>query len=445
MKFNPHKYQEEAIDFAFDLKKAMWAIFIGGGKTVCAGTLIKKCLAEDPEIKKVLVVATKRLVQTTWPLEFEKWDHLQGIEYRVLTGDPRRRLSKMRFGDVHFINYEGLKWLFDTGKFDYDMVVFDESSKMKNPRTKRFRAIRVAMASVKRVVCMTGTPVSNGFLDLWSQIFLLDSGQRLGRTFQRYRTQYFDSDYFGFTFVVKPGAETVIEGQVKDICLSLTGDKYMQLPQRNDLIDYVQLPPSKREDYAELKREMVLRLTDAKTVEAVNAAVLTGKCVQFTSGAIYIDDDGTWEQIHTEKLDALEELLDINAGPVICAYQFKHELERLKARFPYGRTLDDDGILVDWNWGKVRLLFLHPASGGHGLNLQEGGNRIVWLSLPWSLELYAQTCGRIHRQGQSQPTFIHHLVAQGTIDETILEALRRKATVQDVLLEQLANERRKTA
>jgi SNF2 family DNA or RNA helicase len=306
MRYIPHDYQRRAQAFAFDKKKVLLNMGLGTGKTVVSGTVASLCL-KNHGIQKVLIIATKRLITTTWPDEFAKWDHLDDLDYRIIQGSPAQRAKKLKGGDIHLINYENLVWLTThLGRnWDYDMVIFDESSKMKAARTKRFRAMRKVIGTADRVLCLTGTPVSNGILDLWTQIFLLDGGIRLERTFTKYKSKYFDTDYFGFKWTPKPGAEDVITESVKDIALSMTSEEYLQLPPRTDISDRVYLPPGHMAAYAELKKEMLTKLESGRSVEAVNAAVLVGKCLQYTSGAAYVEDG--WEWIHDEKLNALSD------------------------------------------------------------------------------------------------------------------------------------------
>lgn len=438
---NLHAYQEESVQFAIDKKRVLLTNGLGTGKTLIGGTVIQRLVAEK-EVKRVLIASTKRLIEYTWPQEFTKWPHLRGLHYTILNGTPKQRVKKMEEDlitmengySIHLINFELIPWLIKKEGFQYDLVIFDESSKLKSPSSKRFKALRRVIHRVPRVICMTATPCSNSLLDIWSQIYLVDpTGFTLGKTFTHFREVLFSPDYWGHTWKPKPGTEEAIHKRIKGVTLTMRTEDYNELPPRTDIIDQVTLPQPLVKEYESLKKEMYLQLLGGE-VEALNPAVLVGKCQQFASGALYLESQ-KFEEIHTEKFEALKDLIESADGPVIVAYQYISELERLKKWFPQGKSIGKDGRgMEEWNTGKLPILFLHPASSGHGLNLQGPCNRLIWLSLPWSLENYIQTNGRIHRQGQDRPVFIHHILCRGTVDHDILVALKNKRTIQEQLL-----------
>ena len=437
MKFDPHHYQKVAIEFIMEHRSCALILDLGLGKTVTAATAISDQFDHDM-VRKVLIIGPKRVVQHTWPSEFEQWDHLN-LTYQVIQGNPKQR-EKLLAGDeqVHMINFENLTWLVNhLGKnWNYDLVLFDESSRMKSPGAKRFRAFRKVRRYVNNVILLTGTPASQSLLDLWSQIWLIDMGVRLGRTYTAFRDRWFATDQWGHTWYPKLGSDDEIQMRISDIAISMSAKDYLQLPDRVDVIDRVTLSRNQMRGYKKLEQELYLNLTDGE-VTAVNAAVLAGKCLQYTSGALYHDEKDSWEEVHREKINALDEIIQSADGPVLVAYNFRSDLERLKTAFPEGRTIDSDEVIDEWNRGEVPLLLVHPASAGHGLNLQHGGHRIVWFSLTWSLELYLQLNGRLHRQGQLKPVTVHHLVAEKTVDTLVLNALRNKRSVQDSLIESI--------
>jgi SNF2 family DNA or RNA helicase len=436
MKYRALSHQKRAFDDTTRMRSAFLALDLGLGKTVIAASIIQDQL--DLElVDKVLIVGTKRIVTHTWTREHQKWDHLT-YAYSVITGTPNQREQALHHGDVHLINYENLVWLIKHWGHDwpYDLVVFDEISKMKSPTSKRFRAFRQVRKYVNNVIGLTGSPATNGLIDLWAQIWLIDMGERLGRTFSAFKDRWFITNQWSHEVEYRPGAEEEIHSRISDIAISMAAEDYLQMPDRFDVINWVDLPPSVMAGYSRLERDMFLRLKQGD-IAAVNAAVLTGKCLQYTSGALY-HEDKSWEQVHDEKLDELESILEEADGPVLVSYNFNSDLDRLKARFPHARTINSDETIDEWNRGEIPLLLVHPASAGHGLNLQEGGHRLVWFSLTWSLELYQQLNGRLYRQGQTKPVTVHHIVARDTIDAVVLNALRNKRRVQDALLDAIA-------
>lgn len=418
------------------LYSSIWAWV---SKTVITLTAIAELLHNYFDATKVLVIAPLR-VASVWDAEIKKWDHLKHFRISKVLGTEKERLQALNAtADIYVINRENTKWLVDyyKKKWPFDMLVLDELSSFKSPKAKRFKALRRVRPLIKRVVGLTGTPAPNGLLDLWSQVYLLDSGERLGKTITGYRERYFLPDKRGrdvvFTYKLKEGAEEAIYSKLSDICISMKSTDYLNIPERIDNIVPVQLPPRAMEQYRQLERDLLLPLLEGDVV-AGGAAVLTNKLLQLTGGAVY-DEDGGVQVLHDEKLKALEDLIEAaNGKPVLVFYAYRHELERIQKRFDC-RVLDKPEDIEDWNTGEVPMMLAHPASAGHGLNLQNGGSTIVWFGLPWSLELYQQANARLHRQGQKDSVVVHHLVAQGTVDEDVLQALRNKDVGQEALLE----------
>lgn len=443
MKFIPHDYQKIAIEKIIDGPAVGLFLEMGLGKTVSALTAIKELLYDRFEVSKVLVIAPLRVAQSTWSGEIEKWDHLQGLRLSKVLGSEKQRIEALHQpADIWIINRENTEWLVDYygRKWPFDMVVIDELSSFKNPRSKRFRALRKVRPLIKRIVGLTGTPAPNGLIDLWSQIYLLDQGERLGKTLTGYRNRYFDpgrrNQNIVFEWIPKPFAEERIYEKISDICVSMKAEDWLQLPERIDNVIEVELPEKVKSQYKQLERDLILPLLDSD-VTAANAAVLTNKLLQMANGAIY-DEFGEAKEIHDAKLEALEEVVEAaNGKPVLVVYSYRHDLDRIKNQLKKykPRTLDSDQDVQDWNAGKTQVLLLHPASGGHGLNLQTGGNIIVWFGLTWGLEYYQQANARLYRQGQIERVIVHHIVAKGTMDENVLKALTGKAATQEDLME----------
>lgn len=390
-----------------------------------------------------MVIAPLRVAQSTWSGEIEKWDHLQDLRLAKVLGSEKQRIRALHQpADIWIINRENTEWLVDYygRKWPFDMVIIDELSSFKNPRSKRFRALRKVRPLIKRIVGLTGTPAPNGLMDLWSQIYLLDQGERLGKTLTGYRNRYFDpgrrNQNIVFEWIPKPFAEEAIYEKISDICVSMKAEDWLQLPGRIDNVLEIELPEKAKWQYKQLEKDLILPLLESD-VTAANAAVLTNKLLQMANGAIY-DEFGEAKEIHDAKLEVLEETVEAaNGKPVMVVYAYKHDLGRIRKRLKkYNpRTLDSDQDIRDWNAGKIQVLLLHPASGGHGLNLQTGGNIIVWFGLTWSLEYYQQTRARLYRQGQTERVIIHHIIAKGTMDEQVLKALTGKAATQNDLME----------
>jgi len=435
-----HEYQKHSVDHI--IKHPISALFLdcGLGKTLIALTAIFELTLDSFQIQKVLVIAPLRVARDTWPAEIEKWDHLRGLTYAVAIGSEQdRKAALLQKAQVYIINRENVDWLVNRSglPFDYDMVVIDELSSFKSHQAKRFKSLMKVRPLVKRIVGLTGTPSSNGLMDLWAEFRLLDMGQRLGRFIGRYREDYFVPDKRNqqvvFSYKPKPGAEEAIYRLISDITISMKNTDYLKLPELvlNEIS--VKLSQEEMDCYQTLQQELVLPLK-GKEIDAVNAAALSGKLLQMANGAVY-DEGGGVVQIHDRKLDALEDLIEAaNGKPVLVAYWFKHDLERILERFPAER-LDSAGSIKRWNEGEIPVAVIHPASAGHGLNLQAGGCTLVWFGLTWSLELYQQTNARLWRQGQTNTVVIHHIITKGTIDEDVMRSLKRKDKTQSALME----------
>ena len=409
-------------------------------KSVITLSAIQELAFERFEISRVLVIAPLRVARDTWPAEIHKWDHLQELTYSVAVGTVPERIAALKQNTlIHIINRENVPWLLEQSglPFQYDMVVIDELSSFKSYQAKRFRALMKLRPKVKRFVGLTGTPSSNGLMDLWAEFRLLDMGKRLGRFITHFREEFFLPDKRSaqqvFTWKPKASAEEEIYRRISDITISMKSSDFLQMPEYISNRVPVALSPAERKTYDELKRELVTNL-QGQEIDAVNAASLSNKLCQMANGGIY-DSEHNALFFHDRKLDALEDIIEAaNGQPVLVAYWFKHDLERIRKRFTV-REIRSGADIADWNSGKIPVACIHPASAGHGLNLQAGGNTLVWFGLTWSLELYQQTNARLWRQGQKADTVvIHHIVTADTIDEQILAALERKDTTQTALM-----------
>lgn len=439
MKYRPHDYQKYATEFILTHPQAAIFLDCGLGKTVITLTALYYLLFDSFEISKVLVICPLR-VGAVWVEEIKKWEHLNILQFAVAIGtETQRKAALTEKADIYIINRENVDWLVNKSglPFDYDMVVVDELSSFKSHRTKRFKSLMKVRPKVKRMVGLTGTPSSNGLMDLWAEFRLLDMGHRLGRFIGRYREDYFVPDkrnqQMVFSYKPKPGAEEDIYRKISDITISMKNTDHLKLPElvMNEIT--VKLPDKEMDYYRILQQELVLSLK-GKKIDAINAAALSGKLLQMANGAVY-DEDGGVVEIHNRKLDALEDLIEAaNGKPVLIAYWFKHDLERILKRFP-AEELSSTGSIKRWNKGEIPVAVIHPASAGHGLNLQAGGSTLVWFGLTWSLELYLQTNARLWRQGQKDTVVIHHIITEGTIDEDVMRALKRKDKTQTALIE----------
>ena len=448
MKYKAHEYQEYATKFIEENEESAVFLECGLGKSVITLTAIKNLMARG-EVSRVLVVAPLRVGKTTWPEEIEKWDHLDGLTYAVAIGSVAERLSALKAkAEITIINRENVEWLIDKSgvPFDYDMLVIDELSSFKSFKAKRFKALLKVRPQITRVVGLTGTPSSNGLMDLWAEFRLLDLGERLGRYITRYRLAYFTPDKRNaqvvFSYKPLPGAEERIYDKIDDITISMRAADYLKLPSLVMNTVVVEMGEKEKDLYDNLCDDMVVSLGDNE-IDAVNAASLSNKLLQMANGAVYGEEQSI-HHIHDEKLNALEDLIEsANGKPVLVAYWFKHDLARIKAKFPFVREIKTDEDIRAWNRGEIEVGVIHPASAGHGLNLQTGGSTLIWFGLTWSLELYQQTNARLYRQGQKNTVVIHHIVTKGTIDERVLKALEKKEKTQNSLIDAVKAELRR--
>lgn len=447
---NLHEYQERGVSHIIDNEYCALFLDMGLGKTVTTLTAIKELL-DNCIISNALVIAPKKVTQVTWSDEIKNWKHLQGLTISVIDGTAKQRREAMAAkADIYAVSRDNIVWLvLECGgvKLPYDMVVIDELSSFKNHASKRFRAMRKVRKFIPRVVGLTGTPAPNGLIDLFAQMYLVDEGQRLGKTVTAYRDRFFrpgkrNGDIV-YTYELKaPQNETEqqISDLISDITISMTAEDYLKMPDKIMLYDYVDLAPKVLAMYRDFEKEQILELINSdEPISAASAAALSNKLQQFANGAIY-DAERNVKDLHNEKLDKLEELVEAaNGEPVLIAYSYKHDLgrimQKLKAYKPV--KLEKPEHIADWNAGKIPVLVMHPASAGHGLNLQKGGHNIIWFGNTWSLELYQQFNARLYRQGQGKPVTIHHIVTRGTIDEKIIKSLDGKRETQDGLMESI--------
>ena len=439
IKYNPHNYQAYSTDFIINHKAAGLFLEQGLGKTVITLTAIWILLYDYFDATKVLVIAPLRVARDTWSRECEKWEHLRGLSISKVVGSEReRKMALYQKADIYVINRENVEWLIKNKEWDFDTVIIDELSSFKSPSSKRFRALKKVRHKIKRIVGLTGTPAPNGLLDIWSQIYLLDGGERLGRTYSGYRSRYFHPQKYvnggiPTDYQINEDAEEKIYERISDICISMKALEYLKMPECIFNKVPIELDEKEMKLYRQIERDLLLPLDDSE-VDAVNAAVLSNKLLQMAGGAVY-DEFGDVKTIHDKKLDALEDLIEAaNGKPVLVYYGFKHERDRIKNRFDVGEINTSEDI-AKWNRGEMQIALCHPASTGHGLNLQDGGCTIIWFSMTWSLELYQQANARLWRQGQKQTVVIHHIIAKNTIDERVMVALENKDTSQAALIE----------
>ncbi len=437
MKYVPRPYQKYAIDRLMNDEAVALMLDMGLGKTSIVLTALKKLL-EEGKVKRPLIIAPKKVAEATWDSECQQWDHLKGLKCSKALGSSVKRMDALRKkADIYIINRENVCWLVSIfgRKWPFDMVVIDESSSFKSYQAKRFKALKLVRPMIKRIVELTGTPAPNGLMDLWTQLYLLDKGERLGRNIGIYRRKYFIPDtgpgYVIYGYHPKPDAKDKIYSLISDICVSMKSEDYLALPE----VIYNQIPirlsNKAMKLYKEMERNWVLELDEEVTAQ--NAASLSMKLSQLANGFIYYET-GDYLTVHEEKIEALKEIADTGKN-LLVFYWFNADKEKLKTNFKEARELKDPQDIEDWNNGKIKMLLAHPASAGHGLNLQYGGNIIVWYSLTWSLEYYQQANKRLHRSGQKETVIIHHLVAEGTVDEMILKAISRKEAGQSALLQ----------
>lgn len=446
MKYEPHNYQKYAIDYIEEHPISAVLLDMGLGKTSITLTALNDLLFDSFEAHRILVIAPLRVARDTWPAEADKWDHLQNLICSIAVGpESERRAALIKPADIYIINRENVQWLIEESKlpFNFDTVVVDELSSFKNHQAKRFRSLMKVRPMVKRIIGLTGTPSANGLMDLWAEFRLLDMGARLGRFISHYRLAYFMPDKRNgqviFSYKPLPGAEQRIYEKISDITISMRSTDLLKMPELVSSEYTVRLSDEERQRYDELKSDLVLQIPDGE-ITAANAAALTGKLCQMANGAIY-SEDGDTITIHDRKLDALEDIIEAAGGkPLLVAYWFKHDLARItdrlqKLHVPFSK-LDSADSIQRWNIGELPVALIHPASAGHGLNLQSGGSCIVWFGLTWSLELYQQTNARLWRQGQNAETVVvQHIVVKGTIDERILKVLSKKDSTQTALID----------
>lgn len=444
--FTPHPYQEEALAHLYEQPRSALWMPMGGGKTVTTLTALD-ALSLVHEVYPVLVLAPLRVARTTWPDEVAQWAHLRHLRVSAVTGTPKQRERALRVeADIYTTNYDNLIWLREEVGDDWPFktIVADEFTRLKSFRVRqggaRAAALRdVAHTKVERFIGLTGTPSANGLKDLWGQTWFLDKGQRLGLTFSSFEQRWFRKGFDGHSLEPFPHAQEEIQGAIKDLCLSVDG---LSVEEPNKVKVYVDLPSRARLVYTSMQRKMFAELESGATLDAVHAAARTNKCLQMANGAAYVDDDGNWEPLHDAKIDALESIVEEASGAnLLVAYNFKSDLARIKRRFPHARELDADPKTVrDWNEGRIRMLLAHPASAGHGLNLQFGGHHLAFFGLNWNLEEHMQIIERIGPQRQKQagfdrPVIVYYILARGTVDDMVLARLETKRSVQDILLD----------
>lgn len=439
MRYCPHDYQAFATNFILEHPVCGLILDMGLGKSVITLTALWDLLLDRFDIGRVLIVAPKRVAEDTWPKELVKWDHLDGLSYSLVMGTvDQRRTALQKRAKLYIINRENVAWLVAKCPWQFDTLVLDELSSFKNSKAQRFRALKQVRPKVKRVIGLTGTPRPNSLLDLWPQMYLLDMGQRLGRFVGGYRERFFVPDKRNreiiYSYKPREGAEEKIYELISDICISMKAVDHLNMPPIISNTIEVRMSPKEQGLYDEFQRNMVLQL-EGEELDALNAAALSSKLTQMANGAVYGEDKRVFV-IHDRKLDALEDLIEAaNGQPLLVAYWFNHDLERIQKRFPTTRVIDKPQDIDDWNAGKIPVALIHPASAGHGLNLQDGGSTVVWFGLTWSLELYQQLNARLWRQGQRHTVVIQHIVTTGTQDEDIMAALIRKDLGQEAMYE----------
>lgn len=446
MKYEPHDYQRYATKYIESHPVAAVFLDMGLGKTSITLTALNDLLFDYFDAHRILVVAPLRVARNTWSDEIEKWDHLKDLQFSIAVGTEAERLSALkRQADIYIINRENLQWLIEKSSvpFDFDMVVIDELSSFKNHQAKRFKSLIKVRPKVKRMVGLTGTPSSNGLMDLFAEFKILDMGVRLGRFIGQYRSSYFKPDKMNgpivYSYKPLPGAEQAIYEKISDITTSMRAADHLKMPELVSTKYMVHLSEKEKKKYEDMKAELVLALPEGE-ITAANAASLSGKLSQMANGAVYADDENILS-IHDRKLEALEDIIEAaNGKTVLVAYWFKHDLMRIEQRLaekkiPF-QKLDSDASIRKWNKGELPVALIHPASAGHGLNLQSGGSTLVWFGITWSLELYQQTVARLYRQGQSEGTVANiHIIAKDTVDERIMKALQEKDSTQSALID----------
>ena len=437
-KANLHDYQKYGVEYIITHPITALFLDLGLGKTIITLTAIDELMFDYFEIGKVLIIAPLRVAQTTWSDEIQKWEHLSGLRIsKVIGSADERNAALTATADIYVINRENVDWLVANHEFDFDMIVIDELSSFKSHQSKRFKALRKVRPKVSRMIGLTGTPTPNGLMDLWAEINILDMGARLGRFITRYREAYFRPDRRNgaivYSYKPLPSSEKQIYDKISDICISMKACDFLKMPERIDNIVTVEMDDDEMEQYKQMEHQLLLPFADGD-IDAVNAAALSNKLIQMANGAVY-NENGDTKQIHTRKLDALDDLIEASVGkPILVFYNFKHDKDRISKRFDV-REIKTEQDIRDWNSGKIPVALAHPASAGHGLNLQSGGSTVVWFGLNWSLELYQQANARLYRQGQKETVVIHHIVTKATIDERVMRALENKDKGQAALID----------
>lgn len=451
MEFKPHEYQKYAIDFLETHPQAVLMLDMGLGKTVSTLTAIWDLMYETFDISSALVVAPLRVAKYTWYDEVRKWDHLNELTVSVICGTAAQRKAAVEAAaDVHIINRENLPWLMENYPgLRYDMIVYDELSSFKNSQAKRFKAAMYYTLRADRVVGLTGTPASNGYMDLFGEYKVIDKGERLGRFITKYRNDYFSPDktngHIVYSYRLRDGAEKAIQERISDITVSMQAKDYLKMPECLYIKNYVEMSDKEAKIYKQMKRDLIIPLEGDEEITAQSAAALSNKLIQMANGAVYTDEGGV-QTIHDHKLEALADIVEQQNGkPLLVAYWYKHDLARIKKYLSENAgvepvCIDSETAIRSWNEGKVLVGLIHPASAGHGLNLQSGGSTLCWFGLTWSLELYQQTNARLYRQGQKETTVITHIITKGTMDEAVMQALEQKDTTQNVLIKSVRAE-----
>lgn len=445
MRFEPHSYQTAAIKHLEEHSGSALFLEMGMGKSICTLTALNDLKYDMFEAVKILIIAPKLVARDTWDAEILKWDHTRNLTWSKILGTQKQRLQALeQEADIYLINRENVAWLVDRygKKWPFDTVVIDELSSFKDSSSRRFRSLRKVRPLIKRLIGLTGTPAPNGYMDLWSQVYLLDGGERLGRTLTAYRNRFFTpgrrNGHIVYDWILRPGAAEEIQERIKDLCLSLSASDWLQVPEQISITHTVDLGPEILSQYKAFAKSKLMEVEDSEVpIVADSAGVLTNKLLQFANGRIY-DENHHVQYIHDTKLVALEELVEeANGRPIMVFYAFKHDEQAIRSQLADRVVCDlsEEGAIKRWNAGEIEVLLVHPASVAYGLNLQDGGNIIIWYGLTYSLEAYLQANARLHRQGQKQKVLVHHIVAKGTVDEQVMKVLENKNITQQELLE----------
>jgi len=450
MKFIPHDYQKRAVSFIREHEAAGLFLEMGLGKTVITLTAIDELMNDSFEVSRVLVIAPLRVAEDTWSRESNKWDHLKHLKISKILGSAADRIRALKAqADIYVINRENVVWLVEyleenRMKWPFDMVVIDELSSFKNNQAKRFKALRRMRPAIDRIVGLTGTPAANSLMDLWAEMYLLDRGERLGRTLTAYRGNWFrpgyGNGYVTYKWEPRRGALEAITKRIADITVSMKAEDYLTLPDKVESTIEVSLDEKGLKAYKEMEKESLIEL-EGEEIAALDAAAVMSKLLQMANGFIY-DEAHNPRHIHEAKLDALGEILEAAESPVLVYYNFQADKDSILSRFHEAKLLENDSTIEEWNKGKIKILLAHPASAGYGLNLQDGGHIMAWYGLPWSLEQYLQAVARLQRQGQKYPVMVYHLIAKGTVDEQVVASLGKKDMTQSALINILKDRRR---